>query len=266
MNKKLIKKNKENNFYDYLNEDNEENSNEINNFQISSKKLGRKKKFEKDDVSKTHTKLKKDNRTNKIMKNFLKFVVNFLNDYANKMGKNKKFKLKRIKKEQYFNVSSIKKTMNFTIKEFCEKEICSNSKYFKLPLSEINQIISNFKKDFLDLYLFEFYQRFFLSKKFNDIQKEYSLNEDTKNLYVYLEKFNKELKYKNLLQEIGENLIKFIDKHSQKLILFDPQSVLDYYDMLDPIDDKNDEQDTNNTYGICDSDEFLFSSSENKYL
>ena len=39
MNKKLIKKNKENNFYDYLNEDIEEDSNEINNFQISSKKL-----------------------------------------------------------------------------------------------------------------------------------------------------------------------------------------------------------------------------------
>ena len=39
MNKKLIKKNKENNFYDYLNEDNEENSNEINNFKISSKNI-----------------------------------------------------------------------------------------------------------------------------------------------------------------------------------------------------------------------------------
>lgn len=258
MNKKLIKKNKENNFYDYLNEDNEENSNEINNFQISSKKLGRKKKFEKDDVSKTHSKLKKDNRTNKIMKNFLKFVVNFLNDYANKMGKNKKFKFKRIKKEQYFNVSSIQRIMNFTIYEFCEKEIYSNSKYFKLPLSEINNIISNFKKDFLDLYLFEFYQKFFLSKKFNDIQKEYSLNEDTKNLYVYLEKFNKELQYKELLQEIGENLIKYLDKHSQELKLFDP---------IDPTDEdnKNDEQDTNNTYANFDRDGFYFLSSENKY-
>lgn len=255
MNKKLIKKNKENNFYDYLNEDIEEDSNEINNFQISSKKLGRKKKFEKDDESITHSKYKKDNRTNKIMKYFLKFIVNFLNDYANKMGKNKKFKFKRITKEKYFNVSSIQRIMNFRIYEFCQKEIISNSKSFKLPLSEINNIISNFKKDFLDLYLFEFYQKYFLSKQFNDIQKEYSLNEDTKNLYVYLEKF-KDLKYKDLLKETGENLIKCIDKHPQKLKLFDPNHE----------DNKNDEQDTNNTYENFDFDELFFSSNENKYL
>ena len=173
---------------------------------------------EKEEKSKGKKKIKKYNLRSNILTQFSNFIISFLNDYSKnflpfqKQGnlfKKIKYKLRKI------NIQSIKEFMNYSIYDFCKLEV--SSRYNKNQNFESLQKVKNyFKNDFLDLKLFEFYQKFFLSKDFSIIKQKYGLSSKTQNFEYYLNNFNN-LEYKKNLRDIGEKLVTvFINLNPQK--------------------------------------------------
>ena len=163
-------------------------------------------------------KIKKYNLRSNILTQFSNFIISFLNDYSKNFPpfKKKENPFKKIKyKLRRINIQSIKDFMNYTIDDFCKLEV--SSKYRINQNYESFQKFKNyFDKDFLDLKLFDFYQKFFLSKNFSTIKQKYGLSMKTQNFENYLNSFNN-LEYKKILREIGEELITvFIKLNPQK--------------------------------------------------
>ena len=163
-------------------------------------------------------KIKKYNLRSNILTQFSNFIISFLNDYSKNFPpfKKKENPFKKIKyKLRRINIQSIKDFMNYTIDDFCKLEV--SSKYrINQNYESFQKFKKYFDKDFLDLKLFDFYQKFFLSKNFSTIKQKYGLSMKTQNFENYLNSFNN-LEYKKILREIGEELITvFIKLNPQK--------------------------------------------------
>ncbi len=197
-------------------------------------------------------KIKKYNLRSNILTQFSNFIISFLNDYSKNFPpfKKKENPFKKIKyKLRRINIQSIKDFMNYTIDDFCKLEV--SSKYrINQNYESFQKFKGYFDKDFLDLKLFDFYQKFFLSKNFSTIKQKYGLSMKTQNFENYLNSFNN-LEYKKILREIGEELITvFIKLNPQKRkqnqnkedeFIFNYQEDLnfldEYYLSLDSIED-----------------------------
>ena len=164
---------------------------------------------EKEEKSKGKKKIKKYNLRSNILTQFSNFIISFLNDYSKnflpfqKQGnlfKKIKYKLRKI------NIQSIKEFMNYSIYDFCKLEVSSRYKKDQ-NFDSLQKVKNYFKNDFLDLKLFEFYQKFFLSKDFSIIKQKYGLSSKTQNFEYYLNNFN----------NLGEKLVTvFINLNPQK--------------------------------------------------
>ena len=206
------------NIYDIFedNYDEIENSNTIESLSLLKCKTGRKSKSEKEKINNDsfHSKYSPDNMRTKIIRKFLKFSFLFFINYFEIKSKidNLKIKYKIILKS--FNSTLIKKIMDSSIYEFCRDYIFIDTNSFSIFYNLLHYLYD----DFDNLKMSDFYEKFFLSKNFKVIKKEYSINKNIKNFYELLETYNKEIEYKNELMMIGENLMEFINKFAGKKV------------------------------------------------
>ena len=259
------------NFYDIFDDDTEDNSSHVINFQVKRNNLGRKRKEEiienineKKNTKRTHTKYKKDNMRSKIMTHFSKFIISFLNDYMKKIypeEKNDFFKKVDYKLRNKVNTDSINNIMQKTLKEFCELKVstkhknCENLNFNSLNLLS-NYFKNNFEDNFLEKKISDFYQDFYLS---NDIDKfENDYEKKPKNFQDLLEKFNNEIEYKNSLKETGYKLIEFANLSNEEEEEISKNRIINPEEpnIIDPVsDDEN-----NNPYfkSFYNNNETLF--------
>ena len=218
------------NSYDIFDDDTEDNSSHVINFQVERKQLGRKRKeeineniTEKKNTKRIHSKKKKDNMRSKIMTHFSNFVISFLNDYGKKFypeEKNDFFKKVDYKLRKKVNIDSINKIMQITLREFCELKVSTKNKDCEnLNLNSLHLLSNYFEDNFFDIKLYDFYTNFYLSKDIEKLERYYGITNQTKNFECLLEKNKNEIEYKNALNETGNTLIEFA-KVNQKSVKY----------------------------------------------
>ena len=215
------------NSYDIFDDDTEDNSSDVINFQVERKQLGRKRKeeineniTEKKNTKRIHSKIKKDNMRSKIMTHFSNFVISFLNDYGKKFypeEKNDFFKKVDYKLRKKVNRDSINKIMKKTLREFCELKVSTKNKDCEnLNLNSLHLLSNYFEDNFFDIKLYDFYTNFYLSKDIEKLERYYGITNQTKNFECLLEKNKNEIEYKNALKKTGYTLIEFANQKSVK--------------------------------------------------
>ena len=220
------------NSYDIFDDDTEDNSSHVINFQVERKQLGRKRKeeineniTEKKNRKRIHSKYKKDNMRSKIMTHFSNFVISFLNDYGKKFypeEKNDFFKKVDYKLRKRVNIDSINNIMKKTLREFCELKVSTKNKDCEnLNLNSLHLLSNYFEDNFFDIKLYDFYTNFYLSKDIEKLERYYGITNQTKNFECLLEKNKNEIEYKNALKETGYTLIEFANQKSEnKIFIF----------------------------------------------
>ena len=243
--------------YDLLDEESNESSPNMIKFQLQNEekviknKLGRKRKEEINEngikYPRAHTKYKKDNMRSKIMTHFSKFIISFLNDYMKKIypeEKNDFFKKVDYKLRNKVNTDSINNIMQKTLKEFCKLKVSTKHKNCEnLNLDSLNLLSNYFEKNFFDKKISEFYKDFYLSNDMEKLKTVYGISNKTKNFECLLNKFNDDIKYRNLLEKIGNKLLEFANtiNHKNEYILIYPvdDEELSYYSSSDSIETTN---------------------------
>lgn len=249
---------KKNNFYDIFDDEKEslkiQNRNVNLKWNINSniKVFGRKTKIDKENetgLNLCHNKYIEDNKRNKIMNNFLKFLIAFLNENKKNDEKFLFLKLKRKKnKFKTFNFSSIQKIFNLTIFEFCEKEISVRNNKLRKQVFEINPIdLINLSKNFYEKKICDFYQNFFLSNKKNQFNGLFCCNlskSEKLNFNHFLNKFEKEVNYQIALKKTANNLIELINNfHSKNIKKTNSTLSTEDFDIMSIIQKENDNSD-----------------------
>ncbi len=166
----------------------------------------------------SHNKFKEDNKRNKIMNNFLKFLFSFLNENL-KENEYKQFlvlKLKKRRKVKTLNLSSIKEIFNSTIFEFCENQISVRNNKKRSEVVDLKpKNIINLSKNIFELKVCDFYHKYFLSNRLNEEEKIFDCyfgkSTEVLNFHHFLGKFKKEEIYQKALQKTANNLISFIN-------------------------------------------------------
>ncbi len=213
------------NCYDIFDDDTEDNSSHVINFQVERKQLGRKRKEEINENTKrirTHSKYKQDNMRSTIMHHFSNFVISFLNDYGKKFypeEKNDFFKKVDYKLRNKVNTDSINNIMQKTLKEFCKLKVSTKHKNCEnLNLNSLNLLSNYFEKNFFDKKISEFYKDFYLSNDMEKLKTVYGISKKTKNFESLLDNFNDDIEYRNSLKETGNKLIEFANQNPDKPI------------------------------------------------
>ena len=241
--------------YDMLDEKSDEESFEIVKNPKLINKLGRKRKEKNTNVNwneikntkRNHTKYKKDNMRSKIMTHFSKFIISFLNDYGKIFLPNQKndfFKKVDYKLRNKVNINSINNMMQKTLNEFCGLKVSTKYKNCEnLNFNSLNILSNYFEPNFFEKKISEFYKDFYLSKDIEKLKTVYGISNKTKNFECLLNKFNDDIKYRNLLEKIGNKLLEFANtiNHKNEYILIYPvdDEELSYYSSSDSIETTN---------------------------
>ena len=212
--------------YDMLDEKSDEESFEIVKNPKLINKLGRKRKEKNTNVNwneikntkRNHTKYKKDNMRSKIMTHFFTFIISFLNDYGKKFFPNQKndfFKKVDNKLRNKVNINSINNMMQKTLNEFCELKVSTKyQNYENINFNSLNILSNYFEPNFFEKKISEFYKDFYLSKDIEKLKTVYGISNKTKNFECLLNKFNDDIKYRNLLEKIGNKLLEFANQNN----------------------------------------------------
>ncbi len=174
---------------------NEINLNETNKNEINLNETNKNEIFNKKRRRKIHDKCETGNIRSKIKNNFHKFIIEFLNKKILKKFGIQKFKFRKI--NYHFtnlrNKSSNEKLMNVKIREFlCLNDVSSKFKNIKKNINEINvKKTDSFLNKYYDLTYAEFYNKYFLKKKYfnNFIENiEKTEKKKSKNYIDYINK------------------------------------------------------------------------------
>jgi hypothetical protein len=248
--------------YDLLDEESNESSPNMIKFQLQNEekviknKLGRKRKEEINEngikYPRAHTKYKKDNMRSKIMTHFSKFIISFLNDYGKNFFPNQKndfFKKVDNKLRNKVNINSINNMMQKTLNEFCELKVSTKyQNYENINFNSLNILSNYFEPNFFEKKISEFYKDFYLSKDIEKLKTVYGISNKTKNFECLLNKFNDDIKYRNLLEKIGNKLLEFANIINDDTS--DDEILSSFYSMINPV---NEEEISFNYYDCCDS-------------
>ena len=165
-----------------------------------------------------HNKYTEDNKRNKIMNNFLKFLISFLNENLkeNEFTQFLFLKLKKIRKVKTLNSSSIKQIFNSTIFEFCENQVSIRNKKKRSEVVHLNPTnIINLSKNIYELKVCDFYHKYFLSNRLNEEETIFDYyfgkSNELLNFHHFLNKFKEEENYQKALIKTANNLINFIN-------------------------------------------------------
>ena len=166
---------------------------------------------------------RKDNIRSKILNHFISFIISFLNNYVKKIYSYQKVIFTTIKYEDRININyeTIKRIMNLTIHEFCQKKVSSKNKIFDENNNfESFQIIQEDleKIHLVNMKLSEFYNKFYLCKDLEYLKQNYGIDlNKTNNFYCLLKQKNDNTSEKNLFYETGINLTDKFIKEKPKL-------------------------------------------------
>ena len=240
--------------YDLLDEESNESSPNMIKFQLQNEekviknKLGRKRKEEINEngikYPRAHTKYKKDNMRSKIMTHFSKFIISFLNDYGKNFFPNQKNDFfKKVDNRNKININSINNMMQKSLNEFCGLISLKYQNYENINFNSLNILSNYFEPNFFEKKISEFYKDFYLSKDIEKLKTVYGISNKTKNFECLLNKFNDDIKYRNLLEKIGNKLLEFANtiNHKNEYILIYPvdDEELSYYSSSDSIETIN---------------------------
>ena len=197
------------NLYDLLDDETDKSS-----LNIKKNKLGRKRKEIKN-TKRNHTKYKKDNMRSKIMTHFSKFIISFLNDYGKIFLPNQKNDFfKKVDNRNKININSINNMMQKSLNEFCGLISLKYQNYENINFNSLNILSNYFEPNFFEKKISEFYKDFYLSKDIEKLKTVYGISNKTKNFECLLNKFNDDIKYRNLLEKIGNKLLEFANQNN----------------------------------------------------
>ena len=197
------------NLYDLLDDETDKSS-----LNIKKNKLGRKRKEIKN-TKKNHTKYKKDNMRSKIMNHFSKFIISFLNDYGKIFLPNQKNDFFKKVDYKLRNINSINNMMQKSLNEFCGLKVSTKyQNYENINFNSLNILSNYFEPNFFEKKISEFYKDFYLSKDIEKLKTVYGISNKTKNFECLLNKFNDDIKYRNLLEKIGNKLLEFANQNN----------------------------------------------------
>ena len=230
------------NLYDLLDDETDKSS-----LNIKKNKLGRKRKEIKN-TKRNHTKYKKDNMRSKIMTHFSKFIISFLNDYGKIFLPNQKNDFfKKVDNRNKININSINNMMQKSLNEFCGLISLKYQNYENINFNSLNILSNYFEPNFFEKKISEFYKDFYLSKDIEKLKTVYGISNKTKNFECLLNKFNDDIKYRNLLEKIGNKLLEFANQNNDTSY---DEILSSFYSMIHPV---NEEEISFNYYDCCDS-------------
>ena len=137
--------------------------------------------------------------------------------------------------------------MQKSLNEFCGLISLKYQNYENINFNSLNILSNYFEPNFFEKKISEFYKDFYLSKDIEKLKTVYGISNKTKNFECLLNKFNDDIKYRNLLEKIGNKLLEFANQNNDTSY---DEILSSFYSMIHPV---NEEEISFNYYDCCDS-------------